>query len=55
MVSFNPSGPSFWRGLKCDCGDRAAFVVGQRAKCGDCYRALLATHNGKLPWKEPRT
>lgn len=54
MIPFTPSGPSFWRGLKCSCGGRAAFIVWDRPKCGDCYRALLATHNDKLPWREPK-
>ena len=53
-LPWSPSGPSFWRGLKCACGGRAAFIVWDQATCGDCWRALLAAHNGKLPWKEPR-
>lgn len=51
-LPFNPTGPSFWRDLKCQCGDKGAFVVWGRAACGDCYRALLVVHGGKLPWKE---
>lgn len=51
---FTPSGPSFWRGLRCNCGQSAAFIVWDRAKCGDCYRALLGVHDGKLPWKKPK-
>jgi len=54
VIPFTATGPSFWRGLKCACGQRAAFIVWNKAKCGDCYRALLTTHNNKLPWKEPR-
>jgi hypothetical protein len=56
MTPFTPTGPSFWRGLKCDCRDcqgKAAFLVWDRPRCGDCYRALVVAWNGKLPWKEP--
>jgi hypothetical protein len=51
MTPFAASGPSFWRGLKCGCGQNAAFLVWDRPYCGDCYRALLVAHDGKLPWK----
>ncbi len=52
-LPFTPSGPSFWRGLKCPCGGKSSFIVWDQPKCGDCYRTLLSLHNEKLPWKEP--